>query len=376
MKRKVLFFIESLAGGGAEKVLTTLVQHIDHSKFDVKLCAISGGGKYEQEVKSVAQYHPILNASDSYHGLMKLWYNLKYHLISDWLPMAWVYRLFVPKGNDVEVAFVEGFATKLMAASCNKKAKKIAWVHIDLHKFHWTRSVFKSDAEETKAYNAYDQIVAVSKTAEVAMSEEFQLLAPVRTVYNPIDADEIIRLSKEPLVVPQRDHARLVSVGRLNKQKAYDRLLRIVKRLKEEGIACELWLLGEGGDRPLLEQYIQENAMADDVKLLGFHTNPYKYLAQCDLFVCSSISEGFCTAITEALILGLPVVSTEVSGVREQLTNGCGLITENDEEALYQGLKRVLDHPEMLGEMRDRALERGRDFRIETLMKEIENVLS
>lgn len=376
MKRKVLFFIESLAGGGAEKVLTTLIQHIDHSRFDVSLCVISGGGKYEQEVKSVVHYYPVLHSPDSYHGLMKLWYLLKYHLIYDWLPMSWVYRLFIPKGADVEVAFVEGFATKLMAASSNRKAKKIAWVHIDLHKFHWTRSVFRSDIEEAKAYNSFAQIVAVSKTAEEAMRKEYQLSAPVCTVYNPIDADEIIRMSKEPLDIPHRDRIRLVSVGRLNKQKAYDRLLRIIRRLKDEGRVCELWILGEGVDRPLLEQYIQEKSLTDDVTLWGFNTNPYKYLAQCDLFVCSSISEGFSTAITEALILGLPVVSTEVSGVKEQLTNGCGIITENDEDALYQGLKEVLDHPETLKEMKARALERGKDFRIESLMKEIETVLS
>lgn len=376
MRSKILFFIESLAGGGAEKVLTTLVQHIDRSKFDVMVCTVSGGGKYEQEVKKVAAYYPILKASESYKGVMKFWYLLKYHLIYDWLPISWVYRLFVPKGADVEVAFVEGFATKLMAVSSNLKAKKIAWVHIDLHKFHWTRSVFKSDAEEAEAYNSFSQIVAVSKTAEEAMRKEFQLTVPVFTVYNPIDADEILRMSKEPLDISQRDRVRLVSVGRLNKQKAYDRLLRIIKKMKDDGKACELWLLGEGGDRPLLEQYIRENALTDEVKLLGFHTNPYKYLAKCDLFVCSSISEGFSTAITEALILGLPVVSTEVSGVREQLINECGIITDNDEDALYQGLKSLLDQPEMLKVMKAKAVERGKDFRIESLMKEIESVLS
>lgn len=376
MKRKVLFFIESLAGGGAEKVLTTLVQHIDCSKFEVTVCAISGGGKYEEEVKAVANYHPVLNAPESNRGLMKLWYNVKYHLIYDWLPMSWVYRLFVPKGADVEVAFVEGFATKLMAASGNREAKKIAWVHIDLHKFHWTRSVFKGVAEEARAYNSFDQIVAVSKTAEEAMKQEFKLMVPVRTVYNPIDADEIIRLSKEQIDIPRSNRVRLVSVGRLNKQKAYDRLLRIIKRLKEEGKACELWLLGEGVDRPLLEQYIRDSSLTDEVKLWGFNSNPYKYLAQCELFVCSSISEGFSTAITEALILGLPVVSTEVSGVSEQLTNGCGIITDNNEEALYQGLKVMLENPEKLEEMSAKAIERGKAFRIESLMKEIENILS
>lgn len=377
MKRKVLFLIESLAGGGAEKVLTTLVQHIDKAKFDVTVCAISGGGKYELEVKTVAQYHSVMNAPDSYRGLMKLWYVIKYHLIYDWMPMSWVYRFFVPKDNDVEVAFVEGFATKLMAATCNQNAKKIAWVHCDMVRDHWTRRIFKSDNAEYSCYKRYQQVVTMSETQKHSLSQVFPEL-DVKVCYNPIDSEQILTLSKQAVdSIPQKDERiRLVSTGRLAPVKAFDRLLRIVNRLKNDGISTELWLLGEGGERKNLEKYIGENTLEDEIKLIGFQTNPYKCMTQCDLFVCSSISEGFSTAITEALILGLPVVSTEVSGVREQLTNGCGIITENDEEALYQGLKSVLERPQMLEEMRDRAIERGKDFRIETLMKEIETVLS
>lgn len=376
MKRKILFLIENLGDGGAEKVLSTLVQNLDKNKFDIVVCSICYGGEYEKVVSTVVKHKLLLRAYQSYPGVLKLWYILKHHLIFKWLPYSLVYRLFIPQGNDVEVAFVEGFSTKLMSASTNRKSKKIAWVHIDLHKYHWTRSIFKSDAEEENAYNSYDQIITVSKTAEEAIKQEFHLTKPVKTVYNPINAKEIIQLSQEKIDIPCRNRIRLVSIGRLNKQKAYDRLLRIFKRLKNEGFVCELWLLGEGANRTLMELYIKENNLGDEIKLWGFQSNPYKYLAQCDLFVCSSISEGFSTAITEALILGLPVVSTEVSGVREQLTNGCGLITENDEEALYRGLKNVLEHPEMLKEMRAKAIERGKDFHIESLMKEIESVLS
>lgn len=377
MKRKVLFLIESLSGGGAEKVLTTLVQHIDKAKFDVTVCAVSGGGKYEQEVKSVAHYRSVMNAPESYHGLMKLWYVIKYHLIYDWLPLSWVYRLFVPKDNDVEVAFVEGFATKLMAASYIRKAKKIAWVHCDMARDHWTRRIFKSDDAEHSCYKRYQKVVTMSETQKQSLSQGFPEL-DVKVCYNPIDSEQILTLSKQAVdSIPQKgDRIRLVSTGRLAPVKAFDRLLRIVNRLKNDGISIELWLLGEGGERKTLEKYIGDNALENEIKLVGFQTNPYKYLVLCDLFVCSSISEGFSTAITEALILGLPVVSTEVSGVREQLTNGCGIITENNENALYQGLKSVLDHPEMQKEMKAKAVERGKDFHIESLMKEIESVLS
>ena len=130
MRMKVLFLIESLAGGGAEKVLSTLVQNIDKRKFDVTVCVISGGGKYENEVKSCCKYKALLPLSVTPLG--KVLYYVKHHLIYKWLPIWSVYMLFVPKGYDVEVAFVEGFATKLLSASSNKK--KIAWVHTDLKK--------------------------------------------------------------------------------------------------------------------------------------------------------------------------------------------------------------------------------------------------
>lgn len=376
MKRKILFLIESLAGGGAEKVLTTLVQHIDRAKFEVSVCAISGGGMYEHEVEAVANYHSVLNAPEHYHGLMKLWYNFKYHLIYSWMPMSWIYRLFIPKGADVEVAFVEGFATKLIASSTNRTAKKVAWVHCDLERDHWTRKIFKNNEREYSVYKKYCQIVTMSETQKQSLNKIFPGL-DVKVCYNPIDSLQIIALSKQNVSreYEERNRMRFVSVGRLVPVKAYDCLLRVVNRLIEDNYNIELWLLGEGPERQLLEQYVEAKNIHDYVKFIGFQSNPYKFIVRCDLFVCSSVSEGFSTAITEALILGVPVISTEVSGVREQLKNGCGIITENSEDALYHGLKRVLDNPEKLSEMRERTIERSMDFDIDYLMKGIESVL-
>ena len=373
-KQNVLFFIESLAGGGAEKVLSTLVQHLDKSKFDVTVCVVSGGGRYEDEVKQCCNYKALLNIPSS--PIERAIYKIKHHLIYKWLPMWLVYMLFVPKGNDVEVAFVEGFATKLMAASTNEKARKVAWVHIDLHRFHWTKEVFHSHKEEEDAYNCYDAIVVVSKTAEDAIQQEFNLTVPVQTIYNPVDCASILGLSEQKKYIIPRSHAcRLVSVGRFSKQKAYMRLLSIVKRLRDEGYDIELWLLGDGTEKEAMQEFVSNNNLKDVVTFFGFLSNPYQYLVQGDLFVCSSISEGFSTAITEALILGLPVVSTEVSGVREQLNNGCGIVTENNEDSLFDGVKYLVTHMDELDEMSRRATERGKEFRLDMAMKNIESVL-
>ena len=377
VKRKVLFLIESLAGGGAEKVLTTLVQHIDKERFDVTVCAISGGGKYEDAIKRQVSYKAIL-AEPKNGNVWERWlYVLKHHLVYKWLPLSWVYRVFVPQNSDVEVAFVEGFTTKLLSYSTNLVAKRYAWVHIDLHQNHWTKSVYDNLKEETDVYNQYTELFGVSNTVVSAFRKELpNVTVPVETVYNPIDVHDILSRANEIVDLKCGKSLLMVTVGRLEPQKSYMRLLRIAKKLIEDGMDVELWILGDGTERNLLEQYVSENKMQERVCLLGFHTNPYKYLRQGDLFVCSSLSEGYSTAVTEALILGLPIITTDCSGMAELLQNGeCGVITENDEAALYEGLKRLLADKSLLEHYRHKAIERGKEFSIEHLMKPIETIL-
>ena len=117
--------------------------------------------------------------------------------------------------------------------------------------------------------------------------------------------------------------------------------------------------------------------MKDCVSLLGYDTNPYKYLAKCDLFVCSSQTEGFSTAATEAFIVGIPVCTTDVSGMRELLgeNNEYGLITENNELALYDGIKTLIDNQELLASYSKKAIERSACFSAYATTKNVEKVL-
>lgn len=374
-KQRVLFLIESLAGGGAEKVLATLVRHLDKSKFDVTVCVVSGSGKYEEEVKKCCSYKALLTTPSDF--LSKLLYLVKHHLIYKWLPMWLVYKMFIPKGNDVEVAFVEGYATKLLSFSCNKHARKYTWVHTDLSKNHWTDNVYRDREEEACCYGRYDRVLGVSNTVCAAFQKEFPLVTvPVVTMYNVIDSEEILSKSQEPLEKKEKHGIRLVTAGRLEFQKGYTRLLRIVDRLLHEGCDMELWILGDGSERAVLEQYIEEHHLQERVSLLGFQPNPYKYLATGDLFVCSSLAEGYSTVVTEALILGLPVVTTDCSGMSELLKDGeCGMITENSEESLYEGLRTVLSDSEMFFRYKRKAVERGKDFEMKRLMSSVEKLL-
>ena len=378
MKIKIAFYIESLAGGGAEKILCDLVEHLDRAKFEVTVTAVVGTGVHVERMKSLARFccflEPLVADSSAWD---KLRYRLLYKVIYS-LPTTWVHRLFVREKYDLEVAFTEGFVTKLVAASPDARSAKIAWVHIDLVKNHWTRRVFSSLAAETRAYARFDRVLCVSKVVKESVQKLFGVADKAEVRHNPVDTQAILRKSLEggaPVSRPAGLPLRLVTIGRLEHQKGYDRLLPIHGRLLSEGVPHELWILGEGSQRPALEAYIREHGLESSVKLLGFHVNPYPLLAQGDLFVCSSRSEGFSTAVTEALVLGLPVATTECSGMRELLgENGeCGLITDNDDDALHAGLKRLLSDPALLAHYAAQAKVRADAFDLNRTVRAIEN---
>lgn len=378
-KKQILFLIESLSGGGAEKILSTLLQNLDPNKLEVILCCISDIGKYKETILPYVKYTSILPNSSNFKGWKLFIYKLKYQLVHKWLPLKWIYQWFIPHHADVEIAFVEGYATKLLAHSTNKKAKKIAWIHIDLEKFHWTKLIYNNIDEEEKTYQQYNQLITVSETARKAFLRKFKnVYTPIKTLYNPINSLEIIQKSQLTIKTPIKtdNTIRLVSIGRFTKQKAYDRLLCIINQLIIEKYPIELWLLGDGEQRELLEKYIKKNHLEEVVTLWGFQNNPYAYLAQCDLFICSSISEGYSTAVTEALILGIPVITTNCSGMHELLKDGeYGVITENSEESLYKELKHLLDNPPQLHYYKEKAIERGKEFSLSKLMEPIIKLL-
>ena len=143
-----------------------------------------------------------------------------------------------------------------------------------------------------------------------------------------------------------------------------------------ENYLVHLYILGRGPLQKQFKDYITNNHIENHITLLGYQTNPYKFVAKADLFVCSSYREGFSTAATEALILGTPVCTVEVSGMKEMLgsNNEYGIVTENNEDALYIGIKKMLDNPDLLIHYRKMAAERGKAFRTDVTVNAVEKM--
>lgn len=373
-RTRVLFLIESLSGGGAEKVLTVLLRHFNYEKYEVTVCPIVDTGVYRDEVKKYASnYLPVV----SYQGnvLSRFWNRIKYKLVYSVLPLKWVYKWFIPQGNTVEIAFCEGYVTKLLAHA-NSESKKIAWIHTDLRDNPWPiqLGVFSDEEAEKDAYSVYDEIVCVSQTVEKSFHDKYGLNNTC-TIYNPIDVDDIRKSAGEASHSPN-DVMRMISIGRLVPQKGYDRLLKVVERLHGDYESLRLTIVGEGEERGNLEKYISEHQMSSYVSLPGFMENPYAELAASDLFVCSSIAEGYSLVVAEALVLGIPVISTDCSGPNELLGDGeYGLLVENSEEGLYEGIKSVLSDTSLLKELKTKSQIRGMMFGVKETKKQVEVLL-
>lgn len=369
MKKKILFLINTLRDGGAEKILVDIVNNLDPEKYDIEVRLIYTRGVYFDRLNSNIKLSFISGRLESFRA----------KIVSKMLPVLsseCLHRLFIRDAYDIEVAFLEGYATKIVAGA-PKETKKLAWVHCDVTKTEWINGVYKTDAGFTNCYRKIDDTICVSESVMEAFIERFGVVTKLTVKYNPVDDRKIRELSCEEIqLYPQKDAVTLISIGRMTPQKNFIRLLTVVNNLLKQGYKIELWLLGEGEQRKELEAFVQEQGIQDAVSFTGYLKNPYPYIRQADLYVCSSIYEGFSTAATEALVLGTPVLTTDVSGMREMMGNSeYGFITENDDIAFENGLRKLLDHPELLTHYRKMAQKRSGYFEMENRLKEIEELL-
>ena len=367
MKKKILFLIHDLGQGGAEKVLVNLVNNMDPEKFDITVTDLFGGGVNAQFLKP--------------HIRRKTWFPWEFrgnsHVMKLLTPKQ-LHRLIVREHYDIEVAYMEGPASRVISGCADPDTKLVTWIHVQQNHMKSLSGSFRSPAEAQACYDRFDQAICVSEYVREDFTGILSYRKPCRVLYNTVESDKVLTLSREEAPQLLDDGAvRLVAVGSLKQSKGYHRLLDCIRQLRKDGFPIHLYILGIGPQQQELERLCDEYSITDHVTFLGYDTNPYKYVAKCDLFVCASFAEGFSTAATEALIVGTPVCTVEVSGMKEMLgaDNEFGLVTENDEEALYQGIKKLLDDPALLTHYKKQAALRGRDFSTEETVRAVEEML-
>lgn len=349
---KILFFMDTLSEGGAEKVLRTLVNNMDRQKFEITVQTLNEVDPKEFLVPGI-RYKAINRCKTS----------LGRKLYSYWLRLCaelkWIYPLYIRDDYDIEVAYLECGPTKMLAGSTNKKALKLAWVHCDLTK----KEGMAAQTDKLKQYyQAYDKVVCVAQMVRNSFVKLFGPDPGAVVLYNVNDETDI--LQKAEAFLPEReDVPTFCSVGRLSFEKGNDRLIEACRMLKAAGYNFRLWIVGDGQEKASLEEQIEASGLESFVKLWGFQSNPYPYMKAADFLVVPSRFEGFSTVVTESLILGKTVVTTPCSGMREQLGDSeYGLITEDSAEGIWSGIRKMLDTPQLLEYYTAAAGQRGKDF--------------
>lgn len=366
--KKILFLIHDLGPGGAEKVLVNLVNNMDPQQFDITVMALFGGGVNEQflkpHIRYVACFKRMIRGNSH---LMKL---LTPRQLHNWL---------IKDRYDIEVSYLEGPSARIISGCPHADIRLVSWIHVEQHTKAVAAQSFRSYEESVRCYGRFHQTVCVSEYVKQDFLTLYPGLRNVCVLYNTNETAQILEQAKESVEpdVFREGEVRLCGVGKLMPIKGFDRIARIHKRLREDGFPVHTYILGEGSERGKIETYVKENGLDDSFTLLGYRTNPYQYLARCDLFLCASTAEGFSTAATEALILGVPVCTVEVSGMKEMLgeNNEHGIVTENDEDALYEGIISLLEDPKRLAHYKNSAALRGKDFSTEKTVRAVEEML-
>lgn len=373
MKKRLMFLIESMVVGGAERVLLNLVNSLSPEKYDITVISVFKQSVYEKYqctfTDSLASHVKYKYLVDNTNPLEYQMFNVFFYHGSKYV----LHQLLIGNGYDVEIAWYEGLPTTFLAHSSNKHSRKLAWLHYGDGFAHLTaaqKEVYR------KEYRRYNEIVGVSegvcRNFKERVGEDFL----VTKRYNILDDQEILRKA-EAFTVEREEPLTFVSVGRLIPVKGFNRLINACTRLKQEGWDFRLWLIGEGSEHEALHNQIQQSGLEREVKMLGNQDNPYPYMKAADWCVSSSRVEAFGMVLLEAMMVGTPVIATKCLGTTELLgkNNEYGLMTENSEEALCQAMRNVLVHTEIREELSAKIRSRSAAFRKDVLLKAMEQFL-
>ena len=367
-KKRIIFIIPTLMNGGAERVLLNLVNNMDYDKFDVSLKTVMDVGRYKEKLDKRVHYSYMFS---SFRRGCRLWFMLK--------SPERCFKKYIGGGYDIVVSYLEGMTARIVSGCNAKNVKKIAWIHIELLSDKMFSTGFRTINEAKKCYKKFDNIICVSQTVKKSFEKISGITNNTSVLYNTNDVSNILALKDEDVndVVFSRRMCNICSVAKIQLSKGFDRLARIQKKLIENGYNTHIYIIGVGTEQKKIQTYLKAKGISNTFTFLGYKENPYKYMSKCDLYVCSSRREGFSTAVTEALIIGLPVISTRCSGAEELLgcNNEYGIVTDNDEESLYLGIKDIIGSPSKLNKYKQAAIGRGRFFSTQSTVTAVMKML-
>ena len=367
---KILFVLPSMRAGGTATSLLNLMQLMQEDGVEADLFLLEHDGVFLERAKKMGRLLPenteiaatiCKKQRIKTYGLRGLLVRGRYAIKHRFLgvdraiePVLKHSAKALSDKYDVVIAYQEQLTTRYVRYI--QAQKRIAWLHVDYNRFKDS----KSKEFWKYIYEAFDEIACVSKIVKDSVESNLNIDASkTHLIYNTIPNRSIRCRSKMLSSVQIKNSAfKFISMGRMVKEKGFDRVIFTAAALKRENIDFAWYILGEGEEKSRLQKMISEYHLEDRVFLPGVFENPFPIVNQCYCFVMSSVNEAQPMVLNEALTLHIPVITTDFPSAREVVKDEVfGLITENSEKGLLNAVKRFIRDPFLREKIKRGAME-------------------
>ncbi|PGA19853.1 glycosyltransferase [Priestia aryabhattai] len=365
MRKKIVFMIINMNVGGTEKALLNMMLEMPRDTYEITVLMLEEYGGFLEHIpgdinieyfknyrgiKDVLNKPPKVTTLQLFKNgqIIKAFSLLMMYLISKIVKDKSIFFKYIlstcpemESEYDIAVAYAGpmDFISYFVVNKIKAK-KKIQWVHFDITKIGFDQNFV------SKIYKKFDKIFVVSNEGKTKL---INLLPNIKE-----KVDNFTNIISKDFVVKMADKGkgfdddfcgvRILTVGRLSREKGQDLTIPILSKLKKAGYNVRWYCIGDGSERLEYEQLIREHNVEKDYILLGSISNPYPYMKQCDIYVQSSRHEGYCITLSEARCFNNPIVTTNFTGANEQISNEeTGLIVDFDERKMYTALQRLLN---------------------------------
>jgi glycosyltransferase involved in cell wall biosynthesis len=365
--KKIMFFLPSMAGGGAEKTLIHIMNGLSKDKYIIHFLIIDSPkiGDNKDEYQNMLKPHVLVK-------------NLKIPLKMKHYPKIFLKTIKALYEIKPDIIFSTVIKANVLASFSSVfyfKNKALVLCETN-NRSNFDFSLPFKIASRISYNNLADAVVTKSQGLKNHMVEFFGTNSEkVKIIYNPIDLVDIKHKSSDEVELNKTDKLKLVSAGRLEEQKDYPTLLRALKSLREErDFVC--YILGKGSLQIDIQNMIDDYGLTEHVLLKGFQSNPYRYFKWADIFILHSKWEGFGNVILEAMAVGTPVISSDCDyGPEEIIGEEWGLLFKTgDAEGLKRRIIELADSEDQRISLSKKGKSRVKDFSIEKAIREYESL--
>ncbi len=369
MKKKVLFCIQNFNIGGPQKSLLSLLHEFDYQKYDVDLMVWSQEGSLieylPKQVNLVKLENCLryvrLSKNEIIKNSIKLLFSKHHKLVYSAFKAVFKYRKSMEEGrqlfwmeNKDKFPLLEKEYDVAIAVSGGNLAYFIIDCVIAKEKFTWVRSdyrVYKRNKEIDRIYfNKVDGIITVSNLCKDILDAEFpEFKGKTQVFYNLLPINLYNIMKSDTSVIRNDNQSKIIlSVSRLDPDKGLDLAIDAMSILKSKGVNAKWYVLGDGGFRKKLQSSITKKGLDEDFILLGFKENTFSFIERCDIFVHPSRFEGKSNSVDEAKFACKPIVVTNYSTVKEQITHEYnGIIVDMVPKDIANAIIELLENTEM-----------------------------